>query len=93
MKENKPVALWAVPRSITRHTTSQANQPSKAVLEELRGRLETWMHETWMHETWMHETWMHETRDPLLEGPVPAPPGAELNGRDQLSANDPTTVV
>jgi N-sulfoglucosamine sulfohydrolase len=61
-----------------------AGEPAlESVLEELRGR----------HETWMHETWMHETRDPLLEGPVPAPSGAELNGRDQLSANDPTTVV
>jgi ATP sulfurylase len=34
-----------------------------------------------------------EDKDPLLDGPVPAPSGAELNGRDQLSAKDPTTVV
>ena len=48
------------------------------VLDEMRGRL---------------EAWMVETDDPLLDGPVPAPEGAELNGRDQLSPNDPTTPV
>lgn len=48
------------------------------VLEELRGQL---------------KTWMRETRDPLLDGPVPAPKGAELNGREQLSPRDPTIVV
>ncbi len=39
------------------------------------------------------ETWMHETEDPLLDGPVPAPKGAEVNDRDQLSPTDPTTTV
>jgi hypothetical protein len=47
-------------------------------LDEMRGRL---------------EGWMIETEDPLLDGPVSAPVGAEINGRDQLSPNDPTTVV
>ena len=42
-----------------------------AVLEELRGRL---------------EAWMRETDDPLLDGDVPAPEGAILNGADQRSA-------
>ena len=28
---------------------------------------------------------MRETGDPLLDGPVPAPPGALVNGRDDLS--------
>jgi N-sulfoglucosamine sulfohydrolase len=56
-----------------------AREPAAAgVLEELRARL---------------EAWMHETQDPLLYGPVPAPSGAELNGPDQISAKDPTTVV
>jgi arylsulfatase A-like enzyme len=56
-----------------------ADEPAVAdVLEELRGRL---------------QRWMHETQDPLLDGPVPAPKGAELNGRDQLSPLDPTTFV
>ena len=56
-----------------------AGEPAlESVLQELRGRL---------------AAWMRETQDPLLDGPVPAPSGAELNGRDQLSAKDPTTVV
>jgi arylsulfatase A-like enzyme len=42
-----------------------------AVLEELRGRL---------------ATWMRETGDPLLDGDVPAPDGAILNAPDQRSA-------
>ena len=33
---------------------------------------------------------MKETSDPLLEGPVAAPPGAEFNLPSQVSADDPT---
>jgi arylsulfatase A-like enzyme len=36
------------------------------------------------------EAWMRETEDPLLDGPVAAPPGVELNDPDQRSADDPT---
>jgi arylsulfatase A-like enzyme len=43
------------------------------VLEELRGRL---------------EDWMEETEDPLLDGDVPAPPGAILNTPEQVSASE-----
>jgi hypothetical protein len=36
---------------------------------------------------------MEETDDPLLRGPAPAPVGAEINTRDQLSPNDPPVTV
>jgi N-sulfoglucosamine sulfohydrolase len=36
------------------------------------------------------ELWMRSTDDPLLDGPVPAPPGAEFNDRDGRSASEPT---
>ena len=32
---------------------------------------------------------MRETEDPLLDGPVAAPEGAELNGPDQISPAEP----
>jgi N-sulfoglucosamine sulfohydrolase len=52
-----------------------AGTPAVADVEaELSGRL---------------ESWMRDTGDPLLDGPVPAPPGAELNSPDQLSAAEP----
>jgi arylsulfatase A-like enzyme len=34
------------------------------------------------------ERWMTETSDPLLDGDVPAPPGAELNDPDAVSASE-----
>ena len=39
------------------------------------------------------EEWMQETADPLLDGPVPPPPGAEFNDPDQLSPEEPTHIV
>jgi hypothetical protein len=36
---------------------------------------------------------MRDTDDPLLDGPVAAPPGAQLNRQDQRSAEEPTFVV
>ena len=37
------------------------------------------------------EEWMRDTDDPLLDGPVPPPPGAEYNEQDQTSAREATT--
>ena len=62
----------------TRRTTSPYDPAHADTLEELRGRL---------------EAWMVETKDPLLDGDVPAPEGAELNDPDGLSPNDPTIVA
>jgi N-sulfoglucosamine sulfohydrolase len=39
------------------------------------------------------DRWMRDTADPLLDGPVAPPPGAEINLPDQLSPNEPTVVV
>jgi N-sulfoglucosamine sulfohydrolase len=39
------------------------------------------------------DDWMDDTNDPLLHGPVPAPPGAELNDPDQMSPSYPTRFV
>ena len=56
-----------------------AEDPAHAeTLEELRERL---------------DAWMVETKDPLLDGDVPAPEGAELNDPDGLSPNDPTIIM
>jgi N-sulfoglucosamine sulfohydrolase len=54
------------------------NPAFDGVLDEMRGRL---------------DRWMRATDDPLLHGPVPAPPGAELNDPDGLSSWEPTWVV
>ncbi|HXS48133.1 MAG TPA: sulfatase [Solirubrobacterales bacterium] len=55
-----------------------AEPARREVLEELRERL---------------DAWMRETEDPLLEGPVPPPPGARVNEQWQLSPSDPVRVV
>jgi arylsulfatase A-like enzyme len=39
------------------------------------------------------EDWMERTADPLLDGPVPAAPGARINRQDQRSAAEPTFTV
>ena len=39
------------------------------------------------------EQWMVRTADPLLDGPVPAPPGARVNAQDQRSAEDRPIIV
>src|SRR2546421_7605889 len=54
------------------------DQSVGAILEELRERL---------------DDWMHATDDPLLHGPVSAPNGAELNDPEQMSPSYPTHFV
>jgi N-sulfoglucosamine sulfohydrolase len=39
------------------------------------------------------EDWMRRTDDPLLEGPVPAPIGAEINLPSQGSSREPRTFI
>jgi N-sulfoglucosamine sulfohydrolase len=58
---------------------NRAGDPALAApLAEMRARL---------------DAWMRATSDPLLRGPVPAPPGVELNDPDGRSPNEPTIVV
>jgi N-sulfoglucosamine sulfohydrolase len=55
---------------------NRAGDPAlAAALDEMRARL---------------DTWMRATGDPLLDGPVPLPPGAVANDPDGLSPNEPT---
>jgi len=55
-----------------------ANPVHQSTVEELRSLL---------------DAWMRSTEDPLLRGPVKAPPGAKINNADENSPNDPTEVV
>jgi hypothetical protein len=50
-----------------------ADPAAKTVLTEMRGRL---------------DRWMHRTSDPLLNGPVPAPHGAQVNNPDGVSPTE-----
>ena len=60
-------------------TNNVAGDPDVAdVLGDLRGRL---------------ESWQHETSDPILEGPIQPPPGAQLNNPDDTSPSDPTYTI
>jgi N-sulfoglucosamine sulfohydrolase len=56
------------------HRNLAADPDSRKVLEEMRGRL---------------DAWMKRTNDPLLNGPVPLPPGARVNPQDGVSPKDP----
>jgi len=60
-------------------TRNLARDPlARAALEEMRERL---------------DRWMHTTADPLLDGPIAAPPGALANDPDGTSPNEePKTI-
>ena len=55
------------------HNNLVADPASKTVLAEMRDRL---------------DRWMHRTSDPLLNGHVPAPHGAQVNNPDGVSPNE-----
>ena len=60
-------------------THSLVGDPSVGpVLDEMRGRL---------------DRWMYTTDDPLLSGPVPAPPGAAVNDPNGLSPREPARTI
>jgi N-sulfoglucosamine sulfohydrolase len=55
-----------------------ASDPSQQIfLDEMRGRL---------------DRWMQATKDPILQGPIKAPRGAEINDPDQDSYLEPVTI-
>jgi arylsulfatase A-like enzyme len=57
-------------------TNNLAGNPEVAdVLKDMRRRL---------------DSWMRETNDPVLQRPIPPPPGATLNNPDDTSPSDPT---
>jgi N-sulfoglucosamine sulfohydrolase len=57
---------------------NRADDPSlRQVLSDLRSRL---------------TAWMQATNDPLLDGPVPLPPGAQANDPDDLSPDAPLST-
>jgi N-sulfoglucosamine sulfohydrolase len=55
-----------------------ADQASAAMLADMRGRL---------------DRWMRRTADPLLNGPVPAPHGAQVNSPEGISPNEASEQI
>jgi hypothetical protein len=57
----------------TEHNNLAADPAYDSALQEMRGRL---------------NRWMVSTRDPLLEGPIKAPPGAVVNDPNGVSPGE-----
>ncbi len=62
----------------TEHDNLASNPAYGEILNEMRGRL---------------DRWMVETQDPLLKGPVKAPPGAVVNDPNGISPNEPVHLA
>jgi arylsulfatase A-like enzyme len=60
------------------HQNLVADPQYKGTLMEMRARL---------------DSWMRRTNDPILRGPVPAPPGAKVNDPDGTSPKEATLTV
>ncbi len=71
--------LWFEPQEMNNLAAATENPLAANALEEMRWRL---------------DNWMHETDDPLLRGAVSAPSGAQINDPDGKSPNEaPQTVA
>ncbi len=62
----------------TEHENLAKEPESKVVLDEMRAHL---------------DEWMKRTKDPLREGPVPAPRGAKVNDPEGISPRENTSTV
>jgi hypothetical protein len=59
----------------TEHENLVTDSAAHAALLEMRNRL---------------DRWMERTQDPLLRGPIPVPPGAQVNDPDGVSPKENT---
>lgn len=73
-----PEALYDLVFDPNERNNLVEDQSHRPVLQEMQHRL---------------DAWMHSTNDPLLVGPVKAPPGATVNPPNELSPHDPVEVV
>jgi len=77
-REVAPEQLFDLTLDPSESRNLAAEPPSGEILAEMRERL---------------DRWMEETDDPIRLGPIPPPPGAEINDPDQISPDEPLTLV
>ncbi|MGH9344450.1 MAG: sulfatase family protein [Terriglobia bacterium] len=73
-----PEALYDLIFDPNERNNLAQNATHKNTLEQMRNRL---------------DAWMHATNDPLLKGPVKAPKGARVNDPNETSPGDPAQIV
>jgi len=73
-----PEALYDLLFDPNERNNLAGNPSHRSTLEEMRRRM---------------DAWMRSTNDPLLRGPVKAPPGATVNDPGEISPGDPVTTV